>query len=359
MYTDMTKHKKKVLVALSGGVDSSVSAALLREEGHEVHGAFIQSWSPPWLPCTWREERRDAMRVAAHLKIPFHTIDLSREYEAQVVTYMVGEYAQGRTPNPDVMCNIHIKFGGFFDWAMRQGFDQIATGHYARVVESDGLHTLLSGVDERKDQTYFLWALTHEHLLRTRFPIGHLKKEDVRALAETFSLPTASKKDSQGICFLGDINMKEFLEHYIPNRAGDVLTPEGERIGTHDGSMYYTLGQRHGFTIYKKTPQTPPLYVVAKDIEKNTITVAPKPVASALGRTVAVLSHVVLRENADVPSFSCSARIRYRQPLFPVEVKNERGVYKVHFPNPEPFVSSGQSIVFYRTDMCLGGGVLE
>jgi tRNA-specific 2-thiouridylase len=205
--------KKKVLVALSGGVDSSVSAALLLEQGYDVECAFITTWSVPWLPCTWREERRDAMRVAATLHIPFHTIDLSKEYEKNVVTYLIDEYRQGRTPNPDVMCNKHIKFGGFFDWAMKRGFDYVATGHYARVQEREGVFELLAGVDTNKDQTYFLWTLTQEHLAHTLFPIGQFEKPRVRELAEKYFLPTATKKDSQGICFLGKVNMKEFLSH--------------------------------------------------------------------------------------------------------------------------------------------------
>lgn len=354
----MTKHNK-VLVALSGGVDSSVSAGMLLEEGYEVHGAFIQTWTPPWLPCTWREERRDAMRVAAHLGIPFYTINLSREYEENVVEYMVREYTKGRTPNPDVMCNTHIKFGGFYDWAMKHSFDFIATGHYARVEKKNERVALLSGVDESKDQTYFLWTLTEAHLARTLFPIGHLKKSEVRTIALNLSLPTAQKKDSQGICFLGAIDMKMFLQHYIPKNVGDVCTPEGVRIGAHDGSMFYTLGQRHGFTIFKKTPNTPPLYVVAKDVDANTLTVAPKPTGLALGREEVALTQVVLRGRKEVSSFTCNARLRYRQPLFPVEVRKEDGAYTVRFMSPQPYVSSGQSIVFYQQDACLGGGVLE
>lgn len=358
--------KKKVLVALSGGVDSSVSAGLLLEEGYEVEGAFITTWTVPWLPCTWREERRDAMRVASTLHIPFHTIDLSTEYEKKVVAYLIDEYRQGRTPNPDVMCNKHIKFGGFFDWAMSHGFDYVATGHYARVQlvpahdEKDTVcFELLAGVDVHKDQTYFLWTLTQKHLAHTLFPVGCFEKSYVRILAEKYHLPTAQKKDSQGICFLGKVNMKEFLSHYIETTKGDVLDSEGAVIGSHDGAVFFTLGQRHGFTPFQASPNSKPLYVIKKDIQANTITVAPE-----LGKNVQGNNseHIVLTQVNWINETSitkCEARLRYRQQLFPVTLQNKEKTTCVVVPaTPQPYVQTGQSVVLYQGETCLGGGII-
>lgn len=352
----------KVLVALSGGVDSSVAAALLLEAGYEVEGAFIVTWSVPWLPCTWREERRDAMRVAAQLHIPFHTVDLSKEYEENVAHYFIEEYKKGRTPNPDVMCNKYIKFGGFFDWARERGFDYVATGHYARVaaIEADGkqVKQLLAGVDTNKDQSYFLWNLTQEHLVHTLFPVGELTKPEVRAKATQFNLPTAQKKDSQGICFLGKVDMKEFLSHYIDIKPGAVLDEEGRVIGEHDGAVFLTLGQRHGFTVFQKTPDSQPHYVVAKDSEHNTVTVSENRNVQDVSQTQAIHLEHVNWISGQFTGF-CEARLRYRQPLFPVEVTQVTETQCVVTPKiPERFVPSGQSMVLYNGNICLGGGVI-
>ncbi len=351
--------KKKVLVALSGGVDSSVSAALLQEEGYEVHGAFIKTWSAPWLPCTWREERRDAMRVAAALHIPFYTIDLEKEYERDVVNYLVSEYRVGRTPNPDVMCNKYVKFGGFFGWAMEQGYDAVATGHYAQVLKNkDGIFEMHAGKDEKKDQTYFLWTLTQKQLAKTLFPVGGFEKRHVRELAEQFHLPTATKKDSQGVCFLGKVDMKDFLKHYIDEQEGKVLNTDGGEIGYHDGAVFLTLGQRHGFTITKKTPDTPPLYVYAKDVANNTVTVAPKGYMSTQNDTnkeIAFMGTNLIREGVEVTY----ARLRYNQPLFAVTVTfSEGGTGTAYLDVPQEFIPRGQSLVFYTDTECLGGAVI-
>jgi len=359
----MQQRSQKVLVALSGGVDSSVAAALLQEQGHVVEGAFIVTWQAPWLPCTWREERRDAMRVAAHLDIPFHTVNLAKEYERDVVTYFVEEYQRGRTPNPDVMCNKHVKFGGFFDWAMRHGFDTIATGHYAQILHHQGTYMLHAGVDTNKDQSYFLWTLTQDHLAHTLFPVGVYDKPNVRTLAKHYNLPTAHKKDSQGVCFLGKVDMKSFLAHYIPPHPGDVLDTTGKPIGRHDGTAYYTLGQRHGFTITRKGPNTPPLFVTSKDMNRNTITVAPRPntedahVASA--RQTLVLEHTNWINNAPEQGTKVTARLRYRQPLWPATLTAQSATSCSITPTtPQPYLPLGQSVVLYQADRCLGGGVL-
>ena len=351
--------KKKVLVALSGGVDSSVSAALLQREGCEVHGAFIKTWSAPWLPCTWREERRDAMRVAAELGIPFYTVDMEKEYERDVVEYLVSEYRKGRRPNSYVMCNKYVKFGGFFEWAMEREYDYVATGHYAQVIKGAGNTVELhAGKDEVKDQTYFLWTLTQAQLRKTLFPVGGFEKSHVRELAKEFDLPTATKKDSQGVCFLGKVDMKEFLKHYLNEKQGDVLNTEGDIIGHHDGAVFLTLGQRHGFTVTKKTPETPPLYVYAKDVESNTITVAPKEYEGDQkdkSLEIPFTDANIVCDNKEVTH----ARLRYNQPLFEVKVVfNEGGTGVAHLDKPQKFVPSGQSLVFYRSTECVGGSII-
>ncbi|MEK7118469.1 MAG: tRNA 2-thiouridine(34) synthase MnmA, partial [Patescibacteria group bacterium] len=243
----MSGPKRKVFVGLSGGVDSSVSAALLKEQGYDVVGVFIKVWQADFLPCTWREERRDAMRAAAHLNIPFLTLDLEKEYKKEVVDYMIREYGAGRIPNPDVMCNKHVKFGAFLDFAKKHGADFIATGHYSRVVsrqESVGSRkfVLLKGADKEKDQSYFLWTLTQAQLAHTLFPVGHLKKSQVRLLARKFGLSNAEKKDSQGLCFIGAIDMAKFLKQYLHTEKGDVRNENGDIVGTHDGALLYTIG---------------------------------------------------------------------------------------------------------------------
>ncbi|MEN9524048.1 MAG: hypothetical protein RL536_117, partial [Candidatus Parcubacteria bacterium] len=268
--------QKKVFVGMSGGVDSSLSAALLKKAGYDVTGVFIKAWQPDWIECTWREERRDAMRVAAHLDIHFVTLDLEKEYKKEVVDYMIAEYKIGRTPNPDVMCNKQIKFGAFYEWAMKNGADFVATGHYARVEKFSDSYKLLAGVDNNKDQSYFLWTIKNEQLPHIIFPIGHLTKPEVRKMAAKLKLPTAEKKDSQGLCFIGMVDMKEFLSHYIQQKKGNVLDVNGKIIGEHNGAFLFTIGERHGFTITKKTPNDGALFAVSKNVLNNTITVSEK-----------------------------------------------------------------------------------
>ena len=261
----MSEKKKKVFVGMSGGVDSSVSVALLKVatpnnfsklfgrptpegfSGYEVVGVFIKVWQADFLPCTWREERREAMRAAAHLGIPLITLDLEKEYKDEVVDYMIREYSMGRVPNPDVMCNKHVKFGAFLEFAKKNGADFIATGHYARIQSSHHTlppkpYSLLMGVDAEKDQSYFLWTLTQDQLAHTLFPVGHLQKSEVRDLAKEFGLPNAEKKDSQGLCFMGAVDMADFLKHYLKTEVGNVLDKDGNIIGTHQGAILYTIG---------------------------------------------------------------------------------------------------------------------
>ncbi len=369
MFWNKKKNNKgKVFVGMSGGVDSSVSAALLKEQGYDVTGVFIKVWQPEFFECTWRQDRMDAMRVCAKLDIPFVTLNLEDEYKREVVDYMIREYKEGKTPNPDVMCNKYVKFGGFFDWAMLQGADYVATGHYARVAEGCGLDAdkrrkifkLLAGDDKNKDQTYFLWTLTQKQLSKTFFPIGDIEKPQVRRLAKKYNLSTSAKKDSQGLCFIGKIDIKDFLKNYIEEKKGDVLSDKGEVIGTHDGAFYLTVGQRHSFTVNKKTPNDNPYYIIEKDLKNNTITVS----NDVLKVDFIEKNEVVLRDInwtlGEEPDFSkkYKARIRYRQPLEDCIIQKENNQIKLTFDKPQKSITSGQSAVIYDGEVCLGGGII-
>lgn len=364
----MTGQSKRVFVGMSGGVDSSVSAALLKARGFDVTGVFIKVWQPDWMECTWREDRLDAMRVAAVLGIPFLTLDLESEYKREVVDYMIAEYKAGRTPNPDVMCNRHVKFGGFFDWAMAQGADFVATGHYARVLptgvakNSEPSARLLSGRDQGKDQSYFLWQISGEKLAKVLFPVGDMEKSEVRRLAKKFGLPNATKRDSQGICFIGDVSMREFLGHYIPSRRGDVLGESGKVIGYHDGAAFLTLGERRGFSVTEKTASDAPYYVVSRDIEANTVTVAHSLTLTLAEKTsfdIAEVNWIGRMPAADARlDTTYSARIRHLGELLPCALPAV-GRDSAHIVFESPLtISSGQSIVIYDGEECLGGGIL-
>jgi len=356
-----TKKDKKVFVAMSGGVDSSLAAALLKEDGYEVTGVFIKVWQPEFLECTWIVEREDAMRVCALLDIPFLTFDFEEEYKRDVVDYMVTEYRAGRTPNPDVMCNARIKFGAFYEKAIAMGADYIATGHYARRIFSD-LFRLLTAKDMNKDQTYFLWTLKQDVLSHTLFPIGEYEKPNVRERAEKFGLPTAKKKDSQGLCFIGKLNMKDFLKRFIPEKRGDVLDINGTVIGNHDGAMFYTLGERHGFTLTKQTSFEKPHYIVAKDIEHNTITVSTDPIVKEEEKDKHAIHLLNVHWIAEAPKKgeTLQARSRYRQKLFDCILRSTEGdTASVTFSFTQPITPNGQSLVFYRGEECLGGGVIQ
>jgi tRNA-specific 2-thiouridylase len=266
-----------VFVGMSGGVDSSVAAKRLIELGYRVVGVFIKVWQPDFIVCEWEKERLDAMRVAAHLGIPFLTFNAEETYKKEVADYMIHAYEAGYTPNPDVMCNEHVKFGSFFNWARGLGADKIATGHYARTVTKNGVTQLLRGIDTSKDQSYFLWRIPKEVLQYVIFPVGDTLKLDVRKEAEDAGIPTFAKSDSQGVCFLGDIDMKEFLSHFIQLSSGPVLNEAGTQIGTHNGALLYTIGERHGFSVETKKDSNVPQYVIRRNLEENTITVAGEP----------------------------------------------------------------------------------
>lgn len=343
----------KVFVGLSGGVDSAVSAALLKKEGYEVTGCFIKIWQPEFTECTWREDRLDAMRVASALNIPFKEIDLSDEYKKEVVDSMVADYARGITPNPDVLCNRSIKFGHFFKWALSQGAEYVATGHYAQVLREGDRAYLVRGADSTKDQSYFLWQIREEELVRTVFPIGSLTKKEVRKLAAKFGLANADKSDSQGLCFVGDVSMEEFLGRYLSLRPGSVL--EGDRaIGSHSGAARYTLGQRHGFTLEDASDKGAH-YVIGIDVDANTITVSPDKTRAM--RKEANLRNVNWINETPAYPFESDVEARYRGT--PVKARFEsNGGIRVTLLEPH-LISPGQSLVVYQGARCLGGGVIE
>ncbi|GMQ94956.1 MAG: tRNA 2-thiouridine(34) synthase MnmA [Patescibacteria group bacterium] len=364
----MREKKEKVFIGLSGGVDSSVAAAILQKEGYDVTGVFIRVWQPPFLPCTWKEDRLDAMRVAAHLDIPFLTMNFEKEYKKEVVDYMIDAYKRGLTPNPDVMCNRTIKFGAFWREAVKMGALHVATGHHARTRKIENKRSniknyrLLKGVDEGKDQSYFLWTLTQKQLQKTLFPVGEYEKSDVRKMAEEFGLHTAQKKDSQGLCFVGKLNMRDFLKHFIEEKRGDVLNVGGEVIGWHEGAYFYTLGQRHGFTITKKGAHDTPYYIVGKNIEHNTLAISHKKTSGVVANTKRKVTIKNTNWIADTPLVGkkiYAARVRYRQPLQQCTVKNiSDDEATIVFDEPQ-LIPAGQSLVLYDGEECLGGGIMK
>lgn len=348
---------KTVFVGLSGGVDSSVSAALLKEAGFDVVGVFIRVWQPDWISCTWKEDRRDAMRVCAHLDIPFLMFDFEDVYKRKVADYMIEEYKRGRTPNPDVMCNKYIKFGAFFDKARSMGADYVATGHYAQVEQSEG-YKLLKGVDDGKDQSYFLWTLNQDQLSKIMFPVGGYKKEYVRKLARTFGLPTETKKDSQGVCFLGKLDMKDFLKHYIDENKGEVINEKGDVIGWHSGAVFFTLGERHGFIITKKGTDDKPYYIIAKDMDNNTLIVSDTPQESISERKEIIIEKTNWITDVPQSQKKYQARIRHLGEFHECEiisVDKDSATLKFH---KALLASPGQSFVLYYGEECLGGGII-
>lgn len=344
--------KEKVFVGLSGGVDSAVSAALLKEAGYDVTGAFIKIWSPEFTECTWQEDRLDAMRVCAALDVPFREVDLSREYMQEIVSAMTEDYAQGITPNPDVLCNRAIKFGHFARWALAEGAEKIATGHYAQIRERASRFELLRGADLAKDQSYFLYQLTQADFSHTLFPVGGFVKSHVRQLAEKFDLPVAKKRDSQGLCFVGDISLKEFLSRFIPLKEGDVIDLSGTVIGAHDGAVLVTIGQRHGFS----AGGTEPHYAIGIDIEKNLVRVSPRREDAATHAASMREMHWIAGE-PQLP-LGVHAQARYREEPFAATIDRTASGYRATFSAPR-IVAPGQSLVLYDGDTCLGGGIIN
>ncbi len=350
--------EKTVFVGLSGGVDSSVAALRLIKQGYNVVGVFIKVWHPDFLECHWEEERLDAMRIAAKLNIPFLTCDGEQAYKDDVADYFISEYKAGRTPNPDVMCNKYVKFGAFYNFALAHGADYIATGHYARRIKNAESFELHRGIDTHKDQSYFLWTLTQSQLAKILLPVGNSEKTVIRQEAQQAGLITAEKKDSQGICFLGHVDIPEFLSHYIDLKEGIVLDEVGNSIGTHKGALVYTTGQRHGFTTSIHTTEHRPLYVVARDIEANTITVsttkAPQEKLSSL--TLETCNFINWQPKI---GSTIEVQTRYRQkPSDCTVVSYEDGVLTLTYSEEAEPHSSGQSCVLYTADICHGGGII-
>ncbi len=378
---------KTVYLGMSGGVDSSVSAVLLQEQGYNVVGVYMKNWSKdlPGMKCPWAEDLADAKRVAVKLGIDFKVFDFEKAYKQKVVDYMLGEFKKGRTPNPDIMCNQEIKFKLFYEVAREQGADLIATGHYARVgwadTSSEGHPQLLRGrseeprkdgrderseedcaapallraVDENKDQTYFLYRISEEALSRTLFPIGDMKKPDVKKLAEAKGLKNAYKKESMGVCFVGDVGMKDFLREYIDEKPGEIREIETEKVlGYHDGAIFYTIGQRHGLNVGGGLPY----YVVKKDLNKNIVYVSKNLNEKNLWADEIELEDIILRDSSlfsETMPINIMIRIRHRAPLIPAKFDGKKVILKEKIKRP----ASGQSIVFYSGEICLGGGIVK
>lgn len=347
-----------VFVGLSGGVDSSVAALRLKKQGYNVVGVFIKVWHPDFMVCNWEAERLDAMRVAAHLDIPFLTCDAEATYRDEVAHYFINEYKAGRTPNPDVLCNKEVKFGAFMRFAKERGADFIATGHYVRRIDTEQGAELHRGIDGNKDQSYFLWSLTNEQLSYALFPVGDTEKTQIRTEATKAGIPTATKKDSQGVCFLGHIDIPEFLSHYVDLIPGEVLDEEGTVVGVHQGSLVYTLGQRHGFTLNSKDTERQHHYVVAKDIQKNTITVSTQR-RDVTKDDLVTLSNSIVRSTLTVGDM-IDAQFRYRQTPFKVRVASiDDTSITLTILEATELPAAGQSCVLYRDSQCVGGGIIS
>ena len=355
--------KQKVIIGMSGGVDSSVAALLLLEQGYEVEGLFMKNWEEDDTEeyCTATEDLADAQSVSDKLGIPLHTVNFSGEYWDNVFEYFLEEYRSGRTPNPDIMCNKEIKFKAFLDYALDMGADFIATGHYARIDRSGDKIKMLKGIDENKDQTYFLYTLQQHQLTKSLFPIGELKKSAVRNLAEQAGFDTASKKDSTGICFIGERKFTEFLKRFLPAQPGKIVTPDGEQIGEHQGLMYYTLGQRQGLGIGgMKTASEAPWFVVDKDMKNNRLIAAQghnHPLLLKQQLEASQLHWVAGRPPSN--HFHCKAKIRYRQSEQACKVTLSANQCVVHFDEKQRAITPGQSVVFYDEESCLGGGIID
>lgn len=369
------KNKKKVLIALSGGIDSAVSAYLLLKQGFQVEAAFMRNWSSTEgllnNDCPWLVDWREAVRVAAFLKIPMHSLDFEKEYQENVMEYFFQEYAAGRTPNPDVMCNKEIKFKMLYNWAMENGFEFLATGHYARLANKKSVNKqirsqLLRSVDEFKDQTYFIYNIKTEQLPHLMFPIGGMKKVQVRKLAQKIGLPNADKKESMGLCFVGKVRLKDFLEQKLkPKKGPIILFGTEQNVGQHEGLHNYTIGQRQGI----KVGGGGPYYVVKKDLVTNSLFVTNNPKDPALEIKELEIHSVnwintscELRvKNYELSSkgFELLGRYRHQGDLIPVTIyKKKDHNYLIKFKRPQKAVASGQSLVLYKGKECVGGGVI-
>lgn len=353
----------KVIVGISGGVDSAVTALVLKQQGFDVEALFMKNWNEQSIDgeCSWEAEVADALLVCEKLAIPLNTIDLSNEYWESVFRLFLQDYSHGLTPNPDVLCNQEIKFRAFMDQALQLGADKIATGHYARINEADKTYQLLKGTDTNKDQSYFLCRLTQYQMSRSLFPVGSMNKPAVRNMAAAAGLPVHDKKDSTGICFIGERPFREFLSQYLPVQKGLIQTIEGRTVGEHDGVCFYTIGQRQGLGIGGVRGSTEaPWYVVEKDTDNNVLYVvqnADHPLLFRRGLTAKNL-HWIAGVPPDFP-FGCSAKTRYRQPDQACMIQSvEVDTATIQFEKPQKAVTPGQYVVFYQGEICVGGGVI-
>lgn len=356
--------KPKVYVGMSGGVDSSVSALILKEQGYQVVGVYMKNWSRdlPGMKCPWAEDLADAKRVAVRLGIDFEVWDFEKDYHKKVVEYMLDEFRKGNTPNPDIMCNQEIKFKLFYEKAMAAGADYIATGHYARVEQAITRPLLLRAVDENKDQTYFLYRISEEALAHTLFPIGEMLKPEVKKLAQEKGLHNAYKKESMGVCFVGEVGMKDFLKEYINIKPGEIREIESDRVlGYHEGAVFYTIGQRHGLYLDGEKGvinDGMPYYVVKKDIDNNVVYVSKNLNDANLWIKKLKLQDIVLRVGAanmlaETPT-TVLVRLRHRAPLIPARFDGEALIFENEIKRP----ASGQSAVLYDGEVCIGGGII-
>ena len=358
--------KIRVVVGMSGGVASSVTALLLKEQGYDVVGVFMKNWDDTDENgvCTATEDYKDVAKVANQIGVPYYSVNFEKEYWDRVFEYFLAEYRLGRTPNPDVMCNKEIKFKAFLDYAMQLGADYVATGHYAQIKrDEDGTVHMLRGVDNNKDQTYFLSQLSQEQLAKTMFPLGHMEKSEVREIAKKAKLATAQKKDSTGVCFIGEKNFKEFLGKYLPAQPGKMVTLDGQVKGDHAGLMYYTIGQRQGLGIGGgQGDNSEPWFVVGKELETNTLLVGQGFHHEHLYATSLEASEVHFTVDTPMPKeFKCTAKFRYRQQDTGVTVilNDDQTKATVIFDEAVRAITPGQAVVFYNGDECLGGGLID
>ncbi len=359
-----TPSQYTVVVGMSGGVDSSVAAYILKQQGYKVIGVFMKNWEEDDTDeyCSAAEDMADAKSIADKLEIPFKTINFSAEYWDRVFEYFLEEYRAGRTPNPDIMCNKEIKFKAFLDYALVLGADYIATGHYVRVKRENNKSLMLRGIDENKDQSYFLYTLNQSQLNKSMFPVGELEKPQVRKIAEEQGFVTANKKDSTGICFIGERKFKDFLEQFLPAQPGNIEDNLGNVIGKHNGLMYHTLGQRKGIGIGgRASASEEPWYAVEKDMQRNVLIVGqghdhPKLLSQGL---IGSQMHWV-DPSSTLESFECTAKSRYRQHDFKCTVTRvDEANWEVTFNQQQRAITPGQSIVFYQNEKCLGGGIID
>jgi tRNA-uridine 2-sulfurtransferase len=359
----MNNRSTKVIVGMSGGVDSSVAALLLLEADYAVEGLFMKNWDEDdgTEYCTAKADLADAEAVCKKLGIKLHTANFAAEYWDNVFEHFLHEYQAGRTPNPDILCNKEIKFKAFLDYAMQLGADFIATGHYARIAEQNGHSCLLKGLDPGKDQSYFLSAVNEKQLERSLFPVGHLPKAEVRGLAAQYGLITHDKKDSTGICFIGERRFKDFLKTYLPALPGKIETPEGRVLGQHEGLMYHTIGQRAGLGIGGvQGGDEAPWYVADKDLQRNVLVVVQGNQHPRLFSIALTASQLDWVNSPPALPLHCTAKIRYRQEDQPCTVSLlPDGKLQVGFDTPQRAVTPGQQVVFYQDERCLGGGVIE